>query len=47
MEQPYFALEAYPYGENALVKNGSVDLPSAPGLGYDPDPEFLSEYRVD
>ncbi len=47
MEQPYFALEAYPYGENALVSNGLVEVPSGPGLGYDPDPEFLKEYGAD
>ena len=44
MEQPYFALEAYPYGDNALVSNGKVKVPTASGLGYDPDPDFLKEY---
>ena len=46
MEQPYFALEAYPFGENALAEKGEVTLPTGPGLGFDPDSEFLKAYRV-
>ena len=46
MEQPYFALEAYPFGENALAEKGEVTLPTGPGLGFDPDSEFLKTYRV-
>lgn len=44
MEQPYFALEAYPFGENGLAKNGVIEVPNGLGLGYDPDPDFLKEY---
>ena len=46
IEHPYFRLEAYPYGEKALVKRGRVEVPMGAGLGYDPDPEFLKEYLV-
>ena len=46
IEQPYFGLEAYPYGDNVLVKRGRVETPMSAGLGYDPDPEFLREYAV-
>jgi L-alanine-DL-glutamate epimerase-like enolase superfamily enzyme len=46
VEFPYFGLEAYPFGDNALMKDGMVDLPNAPGLGFDPDPEFLKAYSI-
>ena len=44
IEHPYFALEAYPYGENALFERGGVEVPMGAGLGLDPDPEFLKQY---
>lgn len=46
IEHPYFSLEAYPYGENALVERGNVEVPMGAGLCFDPDPEFLKEYLV-
>ena len=46
MEQPYFGLEGFPYGENGQVVDGEVAVPTGPGLGFDPDPDFLKTYRV-
>ena len=46
VEYPFYRLEAYPYGDNSLTENGQVEVPTAPGLGFDPDPDFLKAYRV-
>lgn len=40
-------LERPLFGNVGLVKaNGAIDIPQAPGLGADPDPETLSRWRV-
>ncbi len=46
VEFPYFKLEGLPYGENALVADGAVALPTGPGLGFDPDSNFVKTYTV-
>lgn len=40
------AIEAKPFGERAEPKGGSFALPTAPGLGLEPDAGFLATYRV-
>jgi D-galactarolactone cycloisomerase len=39
-------LEASLYGGAADVVRGMVALPSGPGLGVDPDPDFIKDYRI-
>lgn len=39
-------LEGRPYGKRAEPADGKFALPTAPGLGFEPDPGFLSTYRV-
>ena len=46
VEHPYYRIEGYPYGADALTENGQVKVPTQPGLGFDPRPEFLHKYRV-
>ena len=47
VEWRYFDLERRLYGEQAVPRNGSIDVPQSPGLGYDPDPEVVKRYRAD
>ena len=47
VEWRYFDLEARLYGDQAIPKDGSVAVPQAPGLGFDPDPEIIRRYRAD
>ena len=42
----YFDLEAQLYGDAIIPKNGTMAVPQAPGLGLDPDPEVIREYRL-
>ena len=46
LERFYCTLEASPFGEALLPKNGRVQVPVGPGLGADPDPELLARYNV-
>lgn len=46
MEHPYYAIEAYPYGDNMMVHEGQIEIPLGPGLGIDPIVDFLNEYRI-
>jgi L-alanine-DL-glutamate epimerase-like enolase superfamily enzyme len=39
-------LEADLFGGQALPRGGRFELPAGPGLGCDPDPAVLAEYRV-
>ncbi len=39
-------LEGSLYGGAVDVAGGSVTLPSGPGLGVEPDPDFIKEYRL-
>jgi L-alanine-DL-glutamate epimerase-like enolase superfamily enzyme len=47
VEWRYFDLEARLYGDQAIPQNGSIAVPQAPGLGFDPDPEIIRRYRAD
>ena len=46
VEWRYFDLEARLYGNQAIPQNGSIAVPQAPGLGFDPDPEIIRRYRA-
>jgi L-alanine-DL-glutamate epimerase-like enolase superfamily enzyme len=46
LERYYCTLEASPFGEALLPKNGRVRVPDGPGLGAEPDPELLARYSV-
>jgi len=35
-----------PYGAAGMPSHGTLKVPEGPGLGYEPDAGFLSEYRV-
>ncbi len=46
LERFYCTLEASPFGDALLPRNGRVRVPDGPGLGGDPDPELLARYRM-
>jgi L-alanine-DL-glutamate epimerase-like enolase superfamily enzyme len=35
-----------PYAKTVAVENGAVNLPERPGLGADPEPEMLEQFKV-
>ena len=43
----YLWADATLFGELLAPKQGKLDLPQAPGLGADPDPEVVRRYRAD
>ncbi len=45
-ERLYLDFEVELLGAAAVVKDGRLDVPTAPGLGVDPDPEVMDRYRV-
>jgi len=45
-ERIFIDLEASPLHQAVTAHDGKVAVPSAPGLGCDPDPEVLKRYRV-
>ncbi len=45
-ERLFMDLEASPYGEWVLAKQGAVAVPEGPGLGRDPDMDVLRRYAV-
>jgi len=45
LENIYANLEASPYGDAMLAKNGKVKVPQGPGLGVDPDMAIVEKYR--
>jgi D-galactarolactone cycloisomerase len=45
-ERLFVDLEASPYHDLVLAKDGRVTVPDGPGLGRDPDPEILRRYAV-
>jgi L-alanine-DL-glutamate epimerase-like enolase superfamily enzyme len=45
LENIYANLEASPYGEAMLAKDGLVTVPSGPGLGVEPDMAVIAKYR--
>jgi L-alanine-DL-glutamate epimerase-like enolase superfamily enzyme len=42
----YRRLEASLYGDAVLASDGNMTVPDGPGLGLDPDPDVIREYRV-
>ena len=46
IEYSFCELGASPLGEAIAVKNGRIQVPDAPGLGRDPDPEVIARYQV-
>ena len=46
LERFYCTLEASPFGDALLARNGSVRIPGGPGLGAGPDPQLLARYAV-
>ena len=44
-ERLFIDLEASPYHDMVVAKNGRSTVPTAPGLGRDPDQEILARYR--
>ncbi len=46
-ERLYVDVEASMYGQAIDPVEGDLAVPSGPGLGLDPDPDFLRDYRVE
>jgi len=44
-ERIFVDLQANPYHDMVLARDGHVRVPDGPGLGRDPDPDILSRYR--
>ena len=38
--------EAELYGDAGIPKDGCFGVPTAPGLGREPDPDVIARYRV-
>ena len=45
LENIYANLEASPYGNSMVAKNGRVRVPTGPGLGVEPDMGIVEKYR--
>ena len=45
LENIYANLEASPYGDAMVAKDGRVRVPTRPGLGVDPDMAVVAKYR--
>ena len=45
LENIYANLEASPYGDAMVAKDGRVRVPTGPGLGVDPDMAIVAKYR--
>ena len=45
LENIYANLEASPYGETMLAKDGLVSVPTGPGLGVEPDMAVVAKHR--
>jgi D-galactarolactone cycloisomerase len=45
LENIYANLEANPFGNAMLAKDGKVQVPSGPGLGVEPDMQIVETYR--
>lgn len=43
----YIDAERWPYADMPLPDQGAVAIPDGPGLGLDPDPVVLEQFRVD
>jgi L-alanine-DL-glutamate epimerase-like enolase superfamily enzyme len=46
VEWPFLDLEARPYGDAGVPRDGSIAVPQGPGLGMDPDAQVIQRYRV-
>lgn len=47
IEYSFVELGASPLGDAIAVRDGRVTVPTAPGLGRDPDPDIIARYKVD
>ncbi|WP_225032109.1 mandelate racemase/muconate lactonizing enzyme family protein [Paraburkholderia sp. XV] len=47
IEWRYFDLEAQLYGDAIIPRNGRIDVPQGPGLGIEPNPDVIRDYRID
>ena len=45
LENIYVNLEANPFGDAMLAKDGKVRVPTGPGLGVEPDMKVVEKYR--
>ena len=45
LENIYANLEANPFGEAMLARDGKVRVPQGPGLGVEPDMRVVERYR--
>jgi L-alanine-DL-glutamate epimerase-like enolase superfamily enzyme len=45
VEWRYFDLEAQLYGDAIIPRNGRIDVPQGPGLGIEPNPDVIHDYR--
>jgi D-galactarolactone cycloisomerase len=45
LESIYANLEASPFGDAMLARDGKVRVPSGPGLGIEPDMAVVAKYR--
>jgi D-galactarolactone cycloisomerase len=45
LENIYANLEASPYGDSMVAKDGKVRVPAGPGLGVEPDMKIVEKYR--
>lgn len=46
LERFYCTLEASPFGDTLIARDGRVRLPEEPGLGANPDPQLLARYAA-
>lgn len=46
VEHAIFDIEADPYSSSLVMMKGAFSPPLTPGLGLDPDPEFVSRYAL-
>ena len=46
IERLYMDLEACPFGGLTTAKDGTMTVPTGPGLGCDPDPKVIEKYRI-
>jgi L-alanine-DL-glutamate epimerase-like enolase superfamily enzyme len=45
LENIHADLEANPYGDAMVAKNGTIQVPRGPGLGIEPDMTIVDKYR--
>ena len=46
IEYSFAQMEFNPLGDAILMKNGLLEIPTGPGLGYDPDLDIIEKFRV-